>query len=323
VRAFPRTNALAFALATSIALASLARAEGEKPTFALEGHGAQVVAVAWAPDGKQYASGDADGTLCVWETLTRKRVFKLELDKAAGWVHALAFTSDGKQIACGCKDGVIRIVSASAGTSKTGVQAGGHAVYALAYSPDGKLLAAGTQDKTAVVFDAATLAPVMKLETHRDVVTSLAFSPDSKVLVTVGDTWVHFWDVGARKRLRAIESPQRALSVAVSPDGKAVVAATGTAVTVYDPAGEAAPRRIECAPDPVLAVAVSPDSKSIAAGQGNGRVVLLDLVKSAVVRRLDGVSSSASNLAFSPDGRFLLQGGEDKTLHVWNLRGGS
>ena len=68
-----------------------------------------VDAVAYSPDGRQFASGDLGGQLIVRDVETGEEVFRA---KHGQYVHAVAYSPDGKHLATGSSDHQIRIVNA-------------------------------------------------------------------------------------------------------------------------------------------------------------------------------------------------------------------
>jgi WD40 repeat protein/tRNA A-37 threonylcarbamoyl transferase component Bud32 len=106
----------------------------------------------------------------------------------------------------------------------------------LAISPDGKLLASGAADKTVKVWDAATGQEIHTLRGHEAEVYGVAFSPDGRFLASASGeqngrptkpSEVRVWDLQTGKA-RTFPGP-RLLSVCVafSPDGSRLAACGG------------------------------------------------------------------------------------------------
>jgi len=94
--------------------------------------------VAFSPDGKRIASGSADKTVRVWDTLTGRPTWTLQGHTEA--VYAVAFSPDGALIASGAADKTIRLWNVATGENDGTLQ---HTdgVRDLAFSADGQFLA--------------------------------------------------------------------------------------------------------------------------------------------------------------------------------------
>ncbi|UUU33000.1 hypothetical protein JIX56_25725 [Streptomyces sp. CA-210063] len=113
--------------------------------------GAEIGALAFAPDGSRLAAGDRTGRVTLWDGDLKHRA------------------------------GVLRNVF------PTPLGDTAEAVSALAISPDGRTLAVGGDAGTLQLWDIATQQPLGgPLTTPGDAITSLAFSPDSTTIHTAG-----------------------------------------------------------------------------------------------------------------------------------------
>ena len=65
----------------------------------LAGHTDEALAVAFAPDGRTFATGGADGTVMVWELAELDRQVGPPLTGHPGEVWGAAFTPDGRTLA--------------------------------------------------------------------------------------------------------------------------------------------------------------------------------------------------------------------------------
>ena len=79
----------------------------------------------------------------------------------------------------------------------------------------------------------------------------------------------------------------------------------------------------------ILSVTISPDGQTLASGNQDGtikvwnlhkwKLLLWNLHKWKLLHTLAGHSNVVSSVAFSPDGKTLLSGGNDKAIKVWDL----
>ena len=108
---------------------------------ALTGHTEEVYSVAFSPDGKTLASGDADSTVRLWDVAAHQPI-AAPLTGHTDAVDSVAFSPDGKTLASGSIDGTVRLWDVATGR-QIGTLPTGHTglVSSVAFSPDGKTLA--------------------------------------------------------------------------------------------------------------------------------------------------------------------------------------
>lgn len=160
--------------------------DGGEPQV-LEGHGDNVNAVAFLPDGT-LASGGYDATIRLWSA----EGAALDTLALPSPVNALAALGD--RLVAGSADGHVRLLARD-GSILADRQLGPAPVIAVAVSPDGHhVAAAGIAGATSLL--SARLAPEHALVGPGLPVWSLAFTPDGGTLVTGGsDRLVRSWDV--------------------------------------------------------------------------------------------------------------------------------
>jgi WD40 repeat protein len=143
--------------------------------------GAWVTRVAFAPDGKTWATAEAHpfnplvaGRVEVRDAQTGKTRTTLEVRQ--GGAFAVAFTPDGRSLAIGGNNGTVELGDPA--TRRVRRIFSGHTgrVQFLAFSRSGKLLATGGNDTTVRIWDLAGLPPGVILRGHRGPVNGVAFS---------------------------------------------------------------------------------------------------------------------------------------------------
>ena len=157
--------------------------------------------------------------------------------------------------------------------------------------------------------------PTSEEEGHADWVSSVAFSPDGRTLLSGShDGTLILWDVVTGRQLRSIEGhrkndrPFAVTSVAFSPDGKMLLSASEDKTLRFWDAGTGAELRVFRGVDYSAAAIFSPDGKMVAAANC-GSIVLLDALTGRLLRTFRGTINCVTNVAFSPDGRTLLNDG--------------
>lgn len=181
-----------------------------------------IYAVAFSPDGTHLISGDADGTLQLWEARTGKPI-GTPWKGHASRVTSVAYSPNGTRLISADFYGTLRQWEAQTGkpvgTPWKGHASGGGSVV---YSPDGTRLISGSADGTIQLWDAQTGKPVgTPWKGHASGVTSVAYSPDRTHLVSC--SWNSFCQLWEAQTGKPVGTPWKGhkdvTSVAYSSDG--------------------------------------------------------------------------------------------------------
>ena len=122
---------------------------------------------------------------------------------------------------------------------------------------------------------------------------------------------------------RSLQMPGAVWTVALSPDGARLAAASDNhVVTIWNPASETAIATLAGHTDRVVAATFSPDSRYLVSGSWDGTAKLWDVGQQRLIRTMN-VRKGVSSLAFSSDGTRLAVGSANKTITVWNLQSGA
>jgi RNA polymerase sigma factor (sigma-70 family) len=158
--------------------------------------------------------------------------------------------------------------------------------------------------------------------------TALTYLPDGKSLVSATlDGSVCLWDAATGKELRRLRAPgeSEAVSVvAVTPDGKTLVAAGHhvPVVRIWDvPTGREL-RQLPGHGGGTAAIALSPDGKTLATATSDKVIHLWDTATWQETRQLAGHTGRVTSVLFSPNGKTLLSGGDEKALRWWDVESG-
>jgi WD40 repeat protein len=110
----------------------------------LAGHGGEVYAVSWSPDGGRLVTASADGTAQVWDAASGAPVAMLG---HRGPVVCAVFSPDGERIATSSVDGKVRVWSAAGRGEPVELEAG-VPMLALTFLDGGKALLGVASDDT-------------------------------------------------------------------------------------------------------------------------------------------------------------------------------
>jgi WD40 repeat protein len=191
----------------------------------LTGHRADVMSLAFHPQGTLLASGSEDCTIRLW-TLDGQPV-RTPIANDGSSVLALAFTPDGQTIAATGGDGAVRLYTVDG--ERIGEPFTGHIghTWDVAFSPAGDCVLSCGSDRTVRRFD-RTGAPVGNvLRGHTAGVRAGRFHPGGRMIVTVGeDGYLRTWTADGSPLTRPMGGQAGPLfALALDPTGR--YAATG------------------------------------------------------------------------------------------------
>jgi WD40 repeat protein len=330
---------------------------GQEP-LTLMGHTGSISQVAFGPDGMQFASAGADGTIKVWDargdpearTLESKTVafspdgkwlastswntttFELRGSTTGQEIHKfnghtaqvtdVAFSPDGKLIASAGSDKTVKLWDLATGDELHTFEGHTDAVGHVAFSPDGKLIASGGYDTTVKLWHVATGQPLCSLAGHTNDINSLAFSPDGTLLASASlDRTVRLWDVTTRRPVQTFECDDWLLRLAFSPDGRRLATATeDRTIRLWDVRTGEPICKFEGNTAEIRGLAFTPDGRRLASASSDGTVKLWDVAARQEALLLRGHISSADAVAFSPDGSRLATADHDCKLKLWDAR---
>src|SRR5216683_129491 len=319
----PAVFAVALALCTLTATACLS-GHAEGATRTLTGHGGDVLAVAFAPDGRLLASGSSDQTIRLWDPVTGEE--RKLLRGHTGAVRTLAFAAHHSQLlASGSTDGTVRIWDGAQGREMKTLSGRLGAIRGVAFAPDGQSLASVGDDGSLRLWDWQAGKETKATKSRPGTLHSVVFSPDGTALATGGsESLAYLWDVATLGRRGVSTGHAGAVqAVAFAPDGALV--ATGAAdggVRLWDMATGQERRALPGQAGSVYAVAFTPDGRLVAAASANGTIQLWDVGTGKVDAVLAGHTGPALTLAFSPDGSLLASGGQDRSIRLTARPGG-
>ena len=319
----------------------------------LRGHRGTVYYVGMSSDGTRAISGGGDNSVIVWDL--EKNIPQIVLRGHGGYIRQAVFSKDGKHALSASQDRTIRLWDLANGAEALRLNSIAEAKD-VAVSADGSTIAVGADNGAALVWklkDGQVEGAPREFRFHERDVSSVALSPDGKYLLTGGGDAdaaiiVTNLETGAFER-KFVDPVFGTNSITFTPDGTRVV--TGQAIpgdddysdgrvsnldlkklsmVIWDFASGKALHQItdvavdETRFDSLNTVLITPDGKRIYASTGAGSDILIYDLESGT--RLGELSleknGRATQIAMTPDGKFLVAGTTGTTFLVWDLSKG-
>jgi WD40 repeat protein len=258
-------------------------------------HKSEVVNLAFSP-GEKYlamASRDADGTVRVLEATSGREVARVKL--GSGQEYPIAVSPDGKYIVTNTSESV-RVWETTSGREVVRViGAGQNAII----SANGKFLVTAGHNSPVRVWEVTSGYEVARKMTHKDSVKAIVFSSDGKYLATTSEdktAWV--WSATSGHDVVHLKHEDSVESIAYSRDGKYLTTASwdGTA-RVWE--------TISCRE---ITRIITEEAATLST---------LKKFRQELGSNSEYGFTYKNTLAFSPDGKYLVKVGLDRTVRIW------
>lgn len=281
----------------------------------------------WSSDGRYFTTEGTEesGIVGLYDARTGEKVRAWRGDSVD--INDVDFSADARELATSGDDGSVKVWAVPSGRHlRTVSLAGGREVWGPALNADGSLVAASWWglDRVRV---ARTDTGRVVLDRHVPLPEDTEFSPDGRRLAVVSERQnVFVLDVATGRRLYRLPGPlPGVLTVAWSPDGRWLAAATAEGAFLYDAASGAFRAATSGQIAEVPGVAWSRDSRLLATAgnDGTAQVHVVDDGGPHEVLTLSAqdLRNGVRAVAFSPDGTRLMTSDWAVTaVKVWDLR---
>lgn len=291
-------------------------------------HENEVYSVEFSHDGRTLLTNCDDDGARLWDVATGRVLG--EPMWSHGDLHVVKFSPDGRQILTAGHDRTVRLWQPIHGNDpERTLGPAGKPVLAVTFSPDGGTLFVGSV--TGKRYDRASGRLLGTIQNNGQMIGAAAYSPDGKIIATGSfDDTAQLWDA---RTGRPIGKPLRHLkpswiqSVAFSPDGRALLTASGHYVfehrrgeaQLWDVATGKLLMRLNGHRREVTAVAYAADGKTAATASRDGTVRFWDV--STGKQRGESLRHErwVVSIALSKDGRIVTACDDRGTARVWDV----
>ncbi|CAI4037029.1 hypothetical protein SMKI_16G3280 [Saccharomyces mikatae IFO 1815] len=288
-----------------------------------------ISAVSLSPDDTLVATGSWAGDLRILSSQTLQPLSQ-KLDSHVGKIGAVEWhpSSNNQMVSCAedgliknfqylNKEGELRLLGDFVGHERR--------VSDVKYHPSGKFIGSASHDMTWRLWDASTHQELLLQEGHSKGVFSLSFQCDGSLVCSGGmDSLTMLWDIRSGSKVMTLAGHSKPVyTVAWSPNGYQVATGGGDGlINVWDirQRDEGQLNQILAHRNIVTQVKFSNDDggkKLVSCGYDN----LINIYSSDTwlkVQSLEGHTDKIISLDISNNSHFLVTGGWDRSIKLWN-----
>jgi WD40 repeat protein len=196
----------------------------------------------------------------------------------------------------------------------------------VAISPDMSLLAiARSLDMSIILWNVRTgeLVHTMKGHTAGPFLYTVDFSPDGRTLASgSGDDEsrgeVKLWEVESGKSRLTLGTPgYRVKPIFFSNDGRFLAFSNGQ-IWIWNTRIGTPLHALAQQEGGEITAAFNRDASLIVSGRTDGLIMVREVLTGKVIKRWEAHPQGVTTVRFSHNGRWLVSGGEDKTIKIWD-----
>ena len=282
-----------------------------------------VFTVAYSPNGKFFATGDANCEVILWRVSDRQLISSFK--GHTGWVRSVVFSPDGNELVSGSYDNTVKVWDITTGECLKTFKGHIGRIQAVAISPGGNTIASSSSDQSVKLWDIETGECFKSLQGHTNSARGVAISSDNKTLASVSyDKSVKLWDIATGECLKTLEGhTHKARTVAFSPDGN--ILASGSydhTIKLWKVNTGECLKTLQSHTDWVRCIAFNSDGKILASVSYDKTAKLWDVRTGKCLKILKGHTNWLRAVTFSPDDTTVITAGDDQTIRQWDVFSG-
>jgi len=307
--------------------------------FRLPGHKDVAHCVSFSADGRWVATGSSQGIVSLWDATSGKPVDRIGTNGPP--ISGVAFSRDGRRLAATHVHGFVGVWDTENHREISYYRAGSPILDGLVFHPNSERLITGGTDRFVVVSEPGTGRPVLVLRDLARGCSCLALSSDGGILAAGStDGSVRVWDGTPLsgtddKCSRTLNYPGEVWGLAIAKNGRAIAIGgyvqpstthQGSPVLVWNSPAFSEPLRLPGHSVVVFSLDYDRTGRFLASSgdeesrPGRAPVKVWDQESGQEAFEVEAFEGDKVlfSVAFSRDGRWLVGGGWDRKIKVWN-----
>ncbi|MDJ0697437.1 NACHT domain-containing protein, partial [Mastigocoleus sp. MO_188.B34] len=282
-----------------------------------------VFTVTYSPDGKFFATGDANCEVTLWRVADHQPISSFK--GHTGWVRSVVFSPDGNKLVSGGYDNTVKVWDIATGECLKTCKEHTSRIYSVAISPNGKTLASGSSDQSIKLWNIETGECFKTLQGHTDLVRAVTISPDNKTVASVSyDKSLKIWDVATGECLKTLEGHIHEVRAVAFVPGSNIIGSGSYDHTIklWNVNTGRCIKTLQSHTNWVPCIAFSSDAKILASVSYDKTAKLWDVHTGECLKTLEGHTNWIRAVGFSPDDTTLITAGDDQTIRQWDVSSG-
>jgi len=288
-----------------------------------------VQGVAFAPDGKSFATASWDHTARIWDTITGREIMRFS--HPSGYVEAVCFSPDGKYLATGSNDNTARVWNVETRREVSRITHDKF-VNAVAFSHDGHYLATASLDRFARIWEPGNRHEINQIPEAEFNMMGMNGGLPAIMLNNLSKNENLGWESLSGNQSSKVPGVQYTTMMlgktVTSQDGKYMSqlgsadvkpGSDKTAIVWELPAGREVAGLSHQAP--INDIAFSSNNSLVATASSDRTAKVWKLPAGREVAHTV-LNSCVISVALNSDGQYLATGSEDRTLRVWEVATG-
>jgi WD40 repeat protein len=281
-------------------------------------------------DATRLIVGDYEGNISLWDISQLKA--RKGFVQFSEFVNESHFSPNGKWLAVNPDDKNVWLINSdqlgNTEDNRKSLFTSNGLTSKMAFSSDSKWVAVVENDENVAAYNRVV---VMSTDSEKnfflshdgEVIYTVAFTPDNKQVITADEKGlINIWNMENGEKLYSLKTEGVILSLAVSPDGKYLVAGIedGSHSVVWDLTTQAQVTTLEQA-GRIQAVQFSKDGSLLATGSSEASVSMWNVKDGSFSRANNGflVNGEVLSMEFNPENKLLAVGDSTGYVYLFDL----